>query len=331
MYKKGGTTSKKMGGKRGAKKKMMGGQQTMANPPAASFIEPGVEQPFGQQGVAQQNPAEFTAKKGGVKKKLLGGRSEEMKKLRADQKKMRKEEREKRRADRKADRSAVKTLKKTSRKTRKAKPFEDGAGPIVEMSRAERRADRRATNKASRTFKKQERKARRTSRKDMKAGMKGARQEQRGQDRIGRQEAVNDKLTKLNNSPSSSTNTTVTKKAEGPTNKPVKKTTTKKESLDDLSFSKAFRQSRNAHGGDGGVFTWKGKKYNTNLKKDDKKKTTKKKSNPNDITGKNKNTLRNTKPPLDANGNEREMPKVDPKNPMGIQRRGGYKRRGGKK
>tara|TARA_R100000654_G_scaffold73210_1_gene105763 strand:- start:901 stop:1284 length:384 start_codon:yes stop_codon:yes gene_type:complete len=39
-----------------------------------------------------------------------------------------------------------------------------------------------------------------------------------------------------------------------------------------MSFSKAFRTARNSHGGKGGVFTWKGKKYNTNLREEVKKK-----------------------------------------------------------
>jgi len=37
-------------------------------------------------------------------------------------------------------------------------------------------------------------------------------------------------------------------------------------SLDKLSFSKAFNKSRAEHGGPGGVFTWRGKKYQTNIK-----------------------------------------------------------------
>jgi len=37
-------------------------------------------------------------------------------------------------------------------------------------------------------------------------------------------------------------------------------------SLDKLSFSKAFNKSRDEHGGPGGVFTWRGKKYQTNIK-----------------------------------------------------------------
>ena len=34
---------------------------------------------------------------------------------------------------------------------------------------------------------------------------------------------------------------------------------------DSMSFSKAFRTARNKHGGKGGTFTWKGKKYHTGL------------------------------------------------------------------
>jgi len=37
-------------------------------------------------------------------------------------------------------------------------------------------------------------------------------------------------------------------------------------SLDKLSFGKAFNKSRDEHGGPGGVFTWRGKEYQTNIK-----------------------------------------------------------------
>ena len=40
-------------------------------------------------------------------------------------------------------------------------------------------------------------------------------------------------------------------------------------SLDKLSFGKAFNKSRREHGGPGGMFTWKGKKYQTNIKGED--------------------------------------------------------------
>ena len=40
-------------------------------------------------------------------------------------------------------------------------------------------------------------------------------------------------------------------------------------SLDKLSFRKAFNESRDEHGGPGGVFTWRGKKYQTNIKGED--------------------------------------------------------------
>ena len=39
-----------------------------------------------------------------------------------------------------------------------------------------------------------------------------------------------------------------------------------KPDLDSMSFGKAFAAARKAHGGAGGVFTWKGKEYQTNIK-----------------------------------------------------------------
>lgn len=34
---------------------------------------------------------------------------------------------------------------------------------------------------------------------------------------------------------------------------------------ENMSFKQAFRTARNTHGGKGGIFTWKGKKYGTRL------------------------------------------------------------------
>lgn len=247
--------------KGGIKKKNMGGpQMQQQGAPAASFLEPPMEQPFAAK-------SQFVAQSGG----------ERMKTLKSDQREERKTARKNRRADRKADRQAVRILKKTSIKTRKAKPFQDGAGPIVEMSRGEKREDRRATNKASRTFKKQERKARRTSRKELIAGQKSARQEQRGQNKIGREEQKSKKLNTLNKSESSSVKPVIKKtvtpkvevKKETTTTTPVKNKGTNR---GPVSFSKAFRQNRDAGKKE---FTWKGKKYHTRTKEEEAKKNKK--------------------------------------------------------
>jgi uncharacterized phage infection (PIP) family protein YhgE len=48
---------------------------------------------------------------------------------------------------------------------------------------------------------------------------------------------------------------------------------------DDMTFKKAFAAARKALGA-GKVFTWKGKRYTTNLKEEEKKKVTKPKSRP---------------------------------------------------
>jgi len=249
---------KMMSYKKGGMKKMMGG-----GTPAQSFIEPPMERPF-------DSKSEFVAQSGG----------ERMKDLRKKQREERKTARKNRRADRKADREAVRTLKKSSRKARKAKPFKDGAGPIVEMSRGEKREDRRATNKAARAFKKQERKARRTSRKEMKAGQKSARQEQRGQNRIGREEQKNKKLNTLNKSESSSVKPVI-KKKKTIDPKEVKKTAGKivknvakkvVEKSKEQSFGDAFKTNRAAGKKE---FTWKGKRYHTRTKEEEAKKNKK--------------------------------------------------------
>ena len=88
--------------KRAGKKKMTGGQ---ANVPAQSFLEPPIAQPFAQQ---SQNPAEYMAKNGGVKKMKNGGEKKflggifDPKEVRE----LRKEQRRDRRKDRKATRKA---------------------------------------------------------------------------------------------------------------------------------------------------------------------------------------------------------------------------------
>lgn len=260
VYKKAGKKMSKVG----IKKKNMGGpQMQQQGAPAASFLEPPMAQPF-------ESKSQFVAQSGG----------ERMKTLKSDQKEERKTARKNRRADRKADRQAVRTLKKTSKKTRNAKPFVDGAGPIVEMSRGEKREDRRATNKAGRTFKKQERKARRTSRKDLKAGQKSARQEQRGQNKIGREEQKSKKLNTLNKSESSSVKPKIVKKTEPTVIKKTeptvvkKETTTTKKSTNKgpVSFGQAFKENR-AKGKK--EFSWKGKKYHTRTKEEEAKKNKK--------------------------------------------------------
>lgn len=293
--------------RKGGKRQMGGMAQQQAGQPAASFIEPPMEQPF-------SSKSEFVAQSGG----------ERMKTLKKDQKEERKTARKNRRTDRKADRTAVKTLKKSSRKTRNAKPFKDGAGPIVEMSRGEKREDRKATNKAGREFKKQERKARRTSRKELKAGQKGARQEQRGQNKIGRDEQKNKKVNTLNNSDSSSVKPVIKKKVVKPDPVVQEETTTtveKKKGTNrgPVSFGQAFKENK-AKGKK--EFSWKGKKYHTRTKDEEaksNKKTTPKKTKTKTYT-----------PP------KKTIDDISGVNVLGMQhgpkyKKGGYMRRGGKK
>jgi len=63
---------------------------------------------------------------------------------------------------------------------------------------------------------------------------------------------------------------------------------------DDMTFKKAFAAARKALGA-GKVFTWKGKRYTTNLKEEEKKKVTKPKSRPK--SGAPKKSLRPKKRP----------------------------------
>lgn len=252
MYKKGGTTSKKMG-----RKKQMGGVQSPR--PVASFIEPPMEQPFEQDS--------FVAQTGGLRYKQW------------------KERRDKRRADRKADRAARQALRKAAKLRRQDKI--DDSGKDISMTRKERWADRRATRKATRIFKKQERKARWATNKADKAEDKAERDALKAAKNKKEQEAVNKKLEILNQSDSSSVKTKPVEKKDDQEGKAEPVKTNEKETpvvekkeekttnhgvTDSMSFSQAFRKARNSHGGKGGVFTWKGKKYNTNIKEEVKKK-----------------------------------------------------------
>ena len=313
----GNKKKKMMGGglfadpKKKKKKKNMGGMQ-QTTPPVDSFLEPPVPQPFAQQQV-MPDPNSFTAKQGGPRKKKkkmyrAGGvkttkahEGEHKSKIKnkkflggifdpKEVRELRKKQKDARKSDKKADKDAVKKFKEDAKKRRNAKPFVDGSGPIVEMTKAEKRADRKATRKASRMFKKQERKARRTQRKADREERRNLRKKIRSDKKENLKKLTTQKLNTLNKSESSSNKPKKEEKkvVYGPKNKPVdntKKTETKTETkkktnhgvTDDMSFSKAFRTARNSHGGDGGIFTWKGKKYNTNLKKKEEKKKEEKK------------------------------------------------------
>lgn len=306
-YKAGGTTSKKMG--KGGKKFNMGGPQQQAipqgmqgPPPAASFIEPPTEQPF--------EKTQFVAQKGGVRE------------LR---RKQRQERRTKRRTDRGYDKEAVKTLKTSSKKDRRAKPFTDGSGPIVEMSRSERRTDRRATNKASRMFKRQERKARRITNRADKKEDRTERQALRLKNRNAKNALVNKKLSTLNESQSSSKKTQpfIGPKEAPKTDKPKVE---KKKSIvnDDMSFSEAYRAQRNAnkasktgHMDKKGNFTWKGKTYNTESKSEKTARTGKKikKVVNNDKKAK---VVKNDKVMVATKENTQGVLKDDVNNPKGL-------------
>ena len=247
---------------------MTGGQQPV---PVQSFLEPPTARPFDNPVVGNvNNPTEFVAETGGVRE-------------------LRRKQRQERRADRKADRKAIRELKRSSRKTRRAKPFKDGAGPIVEMTRAEKRADRKATRKASRIFRKQERKARRLDRKEDRIERRTLRKKIKSDKKQNVKDLTQDKLTTLNRSESSSKKVaekqpfigpkqdtskkeTVTKKKE----EKKKETKPKGKSVDDMSFSEAYRAQRDAnkkagiphYGDDRGYFTWRGKEYNTESKEE---------------------------------------------------------------
>ena len=324
MYKKGGAKPDYLDmdkdGKQKTRKKQMGGVQSPR--PAASFIEPPMEQPFDQNS--------FVAQRGGVRK------------LRKEQ---REERRDKRRADRKADREAIRTLKKSSRETRKAKPFKDGAGPIVEMTRSERRADRIATNKASRIFRKQERKARRAVNRADKKEDKIERKDLKAKNRQARQALINKKLKTLNESESSSVKT---KPFIGPQEDPnkgkeetvvVKKEEKKSIVNDKMSFSQAYRAQRNANkaSGKNENFTWRGKKYTTESRSEKAKRTK------NDLLKDiyevledekvvkpiNKQIIPKSHPVIPPTKVQAKTAKGTLKEIKKIPKRGGYRRRGG--
>jgi hypothetical protein len=253
--------------KKGGYKFNMGGQ--------ASFLEPPVEQPFDQSAVdpnaggemttAMRNPGEFTAKKGG------------MRKLKKSQREERRARNKKLREDRKSDRIAAREFKKQEKKKRKAKPFQDGAGPIVEMSRGEKREDRKATRKAVRTFKKQERQDRRGIRKTNRQEDRQERKDLRAENkayRKGRKNRINtlakSKFSKLNQTESSSGKT---KPFIGPKDDPNKgktKTVEKKKEEKKETFAQAYRRNRDAGKK---TFMWNGKSYTTESKSEKQKRT----------------------------------------------------------
>ena len=210
---------------------------------------------------------------GGGMKKMMYGKGGNMKKMYKEGgvRELRKKQREERREDRKNDREAIRTLKKTSKESRK------------NMTKEERRIDRAATRRAARTFRKQERKSRRRDRREDRQERRDLRTSIRQKRKNATESSTTKKLETLNKSQSSSnvtkvptikTKTLPTKKVEMPTKKAEiveKKKVTNHGVTDSMSFSKAFRTARNSHGGKGGVFTWKGKKYGTALKTEVKK------------------------------------------------------------
>lgn len=56
-------------------------------------------------------------------------------------------------------------------------------------------------------------------------------------------------------------------------------TVVKKTPAKEKSFGDTFKEARKSHGGGGGTFTWKGKKYTTDTKEDVEKRKKKKKKN----------------------------------------------------
>ena len=285
MYKKGGTTSKKMGGlgesvskrktisSKALKRKQMGGRSPQ---PAASFIEPPIARPF------EQKPNEFVAKKGGAKKKQSGGERgsglKSMRDLKKTQRQDRKQRRKALRADRKSDRQAVRTFRKQERLKRRDRISD--AGEDITLSRADKRSDRKATRRATRTFKKQERKERRSIRKSHRTEDRSERKQLRTKRKEYTDKLTEDKLNRLNQGDSSSVkkvkkedSKTIVKKEDSKEKKKETQTADPKntKSIDNMSFSEAYRTQRDAnkkagikhYGDDRGYFTWRGKEYNT--------------------------------------------------------------------
>ena len=337
MYKHGGssTSTQKLGkmGKQTTRKKQTGGKrmipQGVVSPrPAASFIEPATEQPFEQ--------SSFVAQRGG------------MRKLRKEQREERKEIRKANRTDRKLTRQTAKYVKKGYKKLRKAKPFEDGAGPIVEMTRAEKRSDRKTSRKAGRIFKKQERTKRRDKIKEDRKENKLERRSLRANNAALRFHKKNTQKKEV----ISKVNKMDTRKDDTKTvssNTPVKKTTPiVKKPVDNKTnevktkqtFSQAYRTNRDA--GEK-TFMHNGKKYTTESRSEKaarlKKNAPKKESTAVIATKDNTKGILKPAENLSKTTKVVRMPKnyrfhKKKENEEGMVKgfkQGGYKRRGGKR
>ena len=255
----------------------MGGQV-----PAASFLEQPTVDPFAASSQPVKNSAEFTARSGGVKKKLFGGTAE-MRALKKSQRKERKEARQDRREDRRLTRQTVRSVKSDMRKDRNAEPFVDGSGPIVELTRNQKRDDRKATRTAGRLFKKQERTERRQSKKDLRTKQSGEKATQKETDKGNKANAIANKLKKFNTVKNSvnpadypnafkSTTTPANQDVPNNPNPPKVEVKTAEPPAKKQSFKEAFRENRNAGKKE---FEWNGKKYHTRTKSEEDKTETK--------------------------------------------------------
>jgi hypothetical protein len=292
------------------KKRMnMGGQV-----PAASFLEQPTVDPFAASSQPVKNSAEFTARSGGVKKKLFGGTAE-MRALKKSQRKERKEARQDRREDRRLTRQTVRSVKSDMRTKRRA---DDGSGPIVELTRDQKRDDRKATRTAGRLFKKQERTERRQSKKDIRTKQSGEKATQKETDKGNKANAIAKKLSEFNekkiykeidvlekNNPTGNTNnsnTTTTAEVKPKEVKPAEPPAKKQ------SFKEAFRENRNAGKKE---FEWNGKKYHTRTKSEEDKKNNTSSSSSSSSSSTSRG---NVGPTIEAANGK------DPKNPLNIKK-----------
>ena len=251
--------------------------------PVDSFIEQAPIDPFTQ----DRNPSEFVAETGGMRE-LKKKQKEDIKKLKARLKK-----------DKKADKEVIRNFRKSQKIDRDTKKFTPplSVETMPELTKSERKEWRKATRRSIREYRRQERKARRGELNIAKREDKLERKNLKNKNKLYRRNRgnridaqVSENLEKLNKSESSS------KLLIGPKNQvepvvsgatpPVDKTKTDTKTdtklinlgvTDAMTFSEAFRTARDNHGGKGGEFTHKGKKYHTGLRsefeKADKKET----------------------------------------------------------
>ena len=168
-------------------------------------------------------------------------------------------------------------LRRVQKDERKSTPKSDRKS--LKVSQKAERKNLRAIQNPKRHIRKQVRKYEKTVKKDRKDDVKEIRKSEKAAIKKAKKGTPTAKSIKASQDSQerARTNALANQKMNAENKPKVAPLKTKKVKIQadkPVSFSTAFKNARSAQGGDGGVFTWKGKKYNTNLAK--KKAVTKK-------------------------------------------------------